>query len=803
VANAGAARGRTRAAGPGGETARRQSRVAANGAEAANRGRDRGVRDRGRAGCYRSAVGAGLPAELADVGAHVVSVIEGVALYCLLAVVSALGGVGLLRLARIQLSDAARLYLGPTVILGLWSVMLGIGLGFAIPLDRFFWVCWLALLGLAGYGFYRERSTLIRVVRGAWLPLLLALAIPAAITAPYLWWGLTQYVGSPIMDGWSYVADGQYLWAYPRGADGGLAPLYQYAAHLSHTRYIGPGLLGLLSVAVGQPGNTQAAVGLLLVWLLFALATAGLFMASTYQLTRTGQVVFVVIAAASGWLVDILTANNFDNAVALPFVPALVGLARLAPRPRVGLVAMVGMLGAGVLYAYPEMAFLVLGLAVLAALQEAVRERSAPVWLLASLGLAVVLLGPYLGDFLPFFTSQLASSGTTVGERPGEGLFHELLARDQLLWAAWGLAGPVRTLGGLANLARLLLGLTLTCSAVVGVWLLVKRREIATVASLVLLAIGYGTLLMRYAYPYGAYKILTTGWPLVAVCLVLGLERIGCWLSRRQAWIRPELASGVAAVLLLAVVGLRVSAYDGDNPIKTYRSYGDELQQIRGIVGGQPVQLAVRNAQPNAWAVYYLRDANASLDLYTGYMEQSHVVPFMERARALEPAPTEYVLADGDATFVGNGLQLVSAGGPYTLWTTPPDPWAVVARIDTPNGVDYPGGVPSFRLGGDTASIYLLAGQPGWVCLSAELSPGSDAQPNQAVSVSVAGAPTQQVAVDGDAAEHFSVPVGAGAATVLLADPSAPTQLQASTSGSPAPTLVLVQAPSVAPGRCS
>ncbi len=101
------------------------------------------------------------------------------ALYCLLAAVSALGGVGLLRLARLQLSDAGRLYLGPTVTLGLWSVMLGIGLGFAIPLDRFFWVCWLVLLGLAGYGVYRERSTLVCVLRGEWLPLLLALAIPA------------------------------------------------------------------------------------------------------------------------------------------------------------------------------------------------------------------------------------------------------------------------------------------------------------------------------------------------------------------------------------------------------------------------------------------------------------------------------------------------------------------------------------------------------------------------------------------------------------------------------------------------
>jgi hypothetical protein len=382
-------------------------------------------------------------------------------------------------------------------------------------------------------------------------------------------------------------------------------------------------------------------------------------------------------------------------------------------------------------------------------------------------------------------------------------LFHELLARDQLLWASWGLAGPVRTLGGLSNLVRLLLGLLLTCSAVVGVWLLLKRREIATVVSLVLLAIGYATLLIRYAYPYGAYKILTTGWPLVAVCLVLGLQQISGWLARRQPRVRPELTSGVPLVLLLAIVGLRVSAYDADNPTKTFQTYGDELQQVSGIVASQPLQLAVRNAQPNAWAVYYLRDANAALDLYTGYMGQPHVVPFMERARSVTPAPTQYILADRDATFASNGLQLVSAGGPYTLWTTPEDQWAVVARIDTPNGVDYPGGVPSFGLGGDEARIYLLAGQPGWLCLSAELRPGTSDQPDRSVQVSVDGAPTQQVTVEGDDRERFSVPVGAGTATVRLVDPGAPTRLQA-LSGSPAATPpVRVQAPSVAPGRCN
>ena len=48
-------------------------------------------------------------------------------------------------------------------------------------------------------------------------------------------------------DGWTYTALGQYLWQYPRGANGGLAPLYQYGFAFSETRFVASSFLGFLS----------------------------------------------------------------------------------------------------------------------------------------------------------------------------------------------------------------------------------------------------------------------------------------------------------------------------------------------------------------------------------------------------------------------------------------------------------------------------------------------------------------------------------------------------------------------------
>src|SRR5262249_19505795 len=152
---------------------------------------------------------------------------------------------------------------------------------------------------------------------------------------------------------WSYIAAGQYLWEYPRGSEGGLPPLHQFASSLSGTRYMAYTLLGFLSPLV-RPGDTQAVSALLQAWTLFIMTCAiALFWVAIRQ--RTWIIVTAtVLSTVAGWITDLIWINNLDNGLALVYMPALASVVSLlAPRqPRWWL--LLGCFLAGILYTYPE-----------------------------------------------------------------------------------------------------------------------------------------------------------------------------------------------------------------------------------------------------------------------------------------------------------------------------------------------------------------------------------------------------------------------------------------------------------------
>ena len=107
-------------------------------------------------------------------------------------------------------------------------------------------------LGLAGgycFGGVRHRSRVARSkVEPSSLPAAIsdgaliagiAVIVPAIVLLPYLVWGFGGFAATDHPDAWSYTVFGAYLWEFPRGTQGGLAPIYQWAANLSGTRFVG------------------------------------------------------------------------------------------------------------------------------------------------------------------------------------------------------------------------------------------------------------------------------------------------------------------------------------------------------------------------------------------------------------------------------------------------------------------------------------------------------------------------------------------------------------------------------------
>jgi hypothetical protein len=186
------------------------------------------------------------------------------------------------------------------------------------------------------------------------------------------------------------------------------------------------------------------ASGLFLAWGLFTFASSCAFFGLTQSLSAPRLLVYLVLAVFSGWVCNMLWANNYDNALALLYFPALVGLiVRLNPRSWPWRFVL-GFLGAGLLYSYPELALFIIGGVLLVAIDRYwsdSRDRRSWFWtaIWACIG-AVVLIAPYIPEMFVFVPGQVAA-GLNSGRRTGEGLFVGLLQMRYQPAALWGLGG--------------------------------------------------------------------------------------------------------------------------------------------------------------------------------------------------------------------------------------------------------------------------------------------------------------------------------------------------------------------------
>jgi hypothetical protein len=590
-------------------------------------------------------------------------VLTGFALYVALIAISLLAGASLLRLWKLENIDSS-LLLAPALGQVFWVIGLGITVALRIPIkDSAPWL-WGAtsVLVLMGLPSVRAmlRSSDFKIV-------LLCAALPLVAMPVYFLQGLTDYLGSISPDGWSYIAFGQYIWEYPRGTDGGLAPLYQYAAHLSGGRFLSAGLLAFFSPLI-RAGDTQPTSLLFQAWALFVLSTGVAFYWRT-----TGQSLRIVLAATAlatlaGWMTNLIWANNYDNLLSLVYLPILAAiLAVMEWHWR--WFSLLGVLLAASLYAYAELAPFIIGAAVISVMPRLWREcllwRR---WLKGAIGtgiIVIVLLLPWGSTLLSYIQSQFNSTLALI-TRPGGGAFLGLVMLKYQPAAFWGLGGENQFIR-FADILNVL-GYGLSLIALVGLARLIRQKRWGFLAMTVFLLLGVFYYIVIQKYEYAAYKFQTIGWWALAGILVIGTERSLALFTRvnlRAVEIGLVLFVGLLAIdaqasaqaLRLFVPSLQVSDYRQVNAIKE-------------IVGREPVRVWVDDWVANEWAVYFLRDIPIDLAVYRMYMAQAHVIPFMERARKIE-ANIRYTLTDKNADLpsIDNRVwRKIWSGGVYALW---------------------------------------------------------------------------------------------------------------------------------------
>ena len=327
--------------------------------------------------------------------------------YLALAAISVLAGFGLLTRLRLPVSPLHRWYLAPGATMLVWAIALGVGVSLGLTLRNLSGPLLALTMVVAILGALdARRAWAVAKPTG----LLILAAVPLAVMAMDVAAGLSQYIGGPAQDGWSYVAYGQYLWEWPKGTEGGLAPLYQYAAHLSRARFISSAMLAFFSPMTGAGGDTQAAAGAFVAWTLFVFGASCAASAVALGIRRGWLVLFTAIAVMSPWVYAAVQIHNYDNLMALSFLPVAMSVLAAAERPGTSVAVLLGAVLAATLYTYPEMSvFVGFGLA-LAVACRATQDRLWMAWgktcLLAG-ALAALLLIPGRADLAWFISSQL------------------------------------------------------------------------------------------------------------------------------------------------------------------------------------------------------------------------------------------------------------------------------------------------------------------------------------------------------------------------------------------------------------
>jgi hypothetical protein len=566
------------------------------------------------------------------------------------------------------------------------AVVLGMSAVVGTPIRRVSIPLWIALVGLAIAGLAFEsmpraktKADSLPAADGVILLASIALIVPVLILLPFFVFGFGLYSGTAHPDSWSYTVFGAYLSEYPRLTDGGLAPVYQWACHLSGTRYVAPSELAWLASATHE-GDTQAALGLLLSLSTFTIGSA--CAAFGRELGLPNRLLLLAAAGAGGgnWIGNAILVSNLDNLLVLPFVPALAALGSEEPQIiRPGKAVIAGLLAAAILYTYPEFAGLCLfcgGLFFARTLLK-MRVRQS----LIAIGICALTVGlltsPYAGE-LAFFLRTQVSAGVAKAPRPGDGVFNGLLDPALRLSAFWAL-GPesgTRPWLWLANVAAV--GLSLLATA--GIVRMVRLRMLGALATLVLLLAGFSVFVWQHQYAYGAYKFVMLGWWLVILAVVVGVHEC----SR----VHPGLMAVAAtlATATFAVSGAR-SVREVMSPSQPDMGAFRALRAVNELAPRVPVAIAVADNTAVHWATYFLRGSKTRLITYSGYLAAPHVYPAMLRAM---PVPWESLrLLLTDARDPGpvvetQGWKLLWRNDVYTLWDTGSLGWMVVSQIENP-----------------------------------------------------------------------------------------------------------------------
>jgi hypothetical protein len=571
-------------------------------------------------------------------------------------------------------------FAGPAVTLALWIIVLSGAAWASIPLRVIFAQVWIATAILAAIGIVLWISVTWKIAfdrnprrRTLWRRTLFLWALAAVLSLSVMPttfnFGLGIFANSTSPDSWAYIAVADYLSTVARGTDGGLSSLHQFAAHLMTARNASSVLLAFLADGLGTRADQSMALFCIIV--VFANASALIAFALTlFGDARAAAALLLLAGFATPAIV--LHYGNFDQLLLLPLLPVTAALGFRAGN-NINLRTtsfLIGILMAGAFLTYVELA--VFGIAIAMSFLATPRT-SLPLVLtrgavIAAIAIPTFLLfaSPGLIPLIAMLKGQFAAASGDL--RPGDqGPSSELISRLGLLGALWSRTTDFLSPQLIA--AMLACGVASIALVAIGAWS--ERRRWASLLGLGAIALAASHFWFNEHYIYAVYKIVSVNFWMIGFFAVAGAlliqSRVQVFLPRQFRSVPTAVVSVFAALFVCIVTKASMHQF---SIIGEQQQSRREALTIARTVGQSPTLLSVRDDLANEWAVFYLTETPLLINPYRGYMAGSHVIPYMDRAKSVDPSSVRYIVTDHNEEAPVKGAVQIWDGSVYRLWET-------------------------------------------------------------------------------------------------------------------------------------
>jgi hypothetical protein len=326
-----------------------------------------------------------------------------------------------------------------------------------------------------------------------------------------------------------------------------------------------------------------------------------------------------------------------------------------------------------------------------------------------------VILLPYLSTATSFLQNQIRAVDPTGTVLPGQALWPELVSTTYRWIAFWGMGGGIFDGGFYAF--RTAVAVLLYALLIYGCYLLIKTREWALFAAIMIFAVAMLFFDFYRGYAYGTFKLLVLFWWLIAYVVIIAFQNIVDLNPQSQKKAYIAAATGYAAYFFsVAILATHSGPVLPFNSIEPFR----ELENLP-IPSGRSVAAILTNDYNNIWAAYYLRNRDIFLYPMGGYMIW-YVSPSDTEVRQADLRNTKFLLTDS-RVYNPPGTR-VWHNSEYFLFKLP-DTWAYVFDIKAPNGLETRKKKWFLGLGNDPAEIKIASDFEGYarVTFNAVLGP--------------------------------------------------------------------------------